>query len=129
MVQNQEFDKQKRNENEINQTDCCCSFAGEAFAASTVSDVVARQRWPWNGKVDIDYTLTGDKTDVDFYATWDGQTTPTIIGTAEAALRAVPDAECSLELVNGLSPIVLNPCDGSRRFSYMVLPVRLKAGE
>ena len=45
------------------------------------------------------------------------------------ALRAVPDAECSLELVNGLSPIVLNPCDGSRRFSYMVLPVRLKAGE
>lgn len=57
-------------------------IAGEAFAASTVSDVVARQRWPWNGKVDIDYTLTGDKTDVDFYATWDGQTTPTIIGTA-----------------------------------------------
>ena len=45
------------------------------------------------------------------------------------ALRAVPDAECSLELINGLSPIVLNPCDGSRRYSYMVLPVRLKAGE
>ncbi len=45
------------------------------------------------------------------------------------ALRAVPDSECSIELVNGLSPIVLNPCDGSRRYSYMVLPVRLKAGE
>lgn len=45
------------------------------------------------------------------------------------ALRAVPDSEVSLELVNGLSPIVLNPCDGSRRYSYMVLPVRLKAGE
>lgn len=56
-------------------------IAGEAFAASTVSDVVARQRWPWNGKVDIDYTVTGDKTDVDFYATWDGQTTPVLIGT------------------------------------------------
>ena len=31
--------------------------AGEAFAASTVSDVVARQRWPWNGKVDLVYTV------------------------------------------------------------------------
>lgn len=45
------------------------------------------------------------------------------------ALKAVPDEECSLELSNGLSPIVLNPCDGSRKYSYMVLPVRLKAGE
>ena len=45
------------------------------------------------------------------------------------ALRAIPDAECSMELVNGLSPIVMNPCDTSERYSYMVLPVRLKAGE
>lgn len=45
------------------------------------------------------------------------------------ALKAVPDEECTLELINGLSPIVLNPTDGSRRYSYMVLPVRLKAGE
>ena len=52
-----------------------------AFAASTVSDVVARQRWPWSETVDIDYTLTGDKCDVDFLATWDGQATPVIIGT------------------------------------------------
>jgi len=45
------------------------------------------------------------------------------------ALRAVPDSECMLELTNGLSPIVMTPCDGSKRYSYMVLPVRLKAGE
>lgn len=45
------------------------------------------------------------------------------------ALRAIPDAECSLEMVNGLSPIVMRPCDESDRYSYMVLPVRLKAGE
>ena len=36
---------------------------------------------------------------------------------------------CMLELSNGLSPIVLTPCDDTRRYSYMVLPVRLKAGE
>ena len=52
-----------------------------AFAASTVSDVVARQRWPWSETVDIDYTLTGDKGDVTFSATWDGQSTPVILGT------------------------------------------------
>ena len=44
------------------------------------------------------------------------------------ALRAVPDSECTLEMINGLSPIVLNPTEGNR-YSYMVLPVRLKAGE
>ena len=58
------------------------------------------------------------------------------------ALRAVPDSECTLEMINGLSPIVLNPTEGNRYsymvlppvdekedFAYMVLPVRLKAGE
>ena len=44
------------------------------------------------------------------------------------ALRAVPDSECTLEMINGLSPIVLNPTEGNR-YSYMVLPVRLKSGE
>ena len=44
------------------------------------------------------------------------------------AMRAVPDSECTLEMINGLSPIVLNPTEGNR-YSYMVLPVRLKAGE
>ena len=45
------------------------------------------------------------------------------------ALRVIPSEEVTLELTNGLSPIVMNPCDGSERYSYMVLPVRLKAGE
>ena len=43
------------------------------------------------------------------------------------AIRAVPDDEVTLELSNSLSPIVLTPTDGSNRFAYMVLPVRLKA--
>ena len=44
------------------------------------------------------------------------------------ALRHVPTEEVILELSNGLSPIVLSPCDEKQTFSYMVLPVRLKAG-
>lgn len=31
--------------------------------AATVSDVAARQRYPWNGMVDIDYTITGEDTE------------------------------------------------------------------
>ena len=33
-----------------------------AFAVPTVSNATAKQRYPWNGKVDITYTLTGDVT-------------------------------------------------------------------
>ena len=40
----------------------------------------------------------------------------------------VPDEEVTLELQNGLSPIVFTPCDKSKpTFAYMVLPVRLRS--
>lgn len=55
-------------------------------AVTTVSDVIVNQRWPWSEKVDVDFTLTGEKADVDVTATWDGQASPVLIGTAfEAA--------------------------------------------
>ncbi len=41
------------------------------------------------------------------------------------ALRAVPCDEVTLELTNGLSPIVMTPADQKYDFSYMVLPVRI----
>ena len=41
------------------------------------------------------------------------------------ALRAVPSEEVTLELQNGLSPIVFTPVDDKYDFAYMVLPVRL----
>ena len=34
----------------------------------------------------------------------------------------------SMELTNGLSPIVLTPVDDKYDFAYMVLPVRIKNG-
>ena len=43
------------------------------------------------------------------------------------ALRVVPSEEVTLELPNGLSPIVLTPVDDKQDFAYMVLPVRIKA--
>ena len=41
------------------------------------------------------------------------------------ALRAVPSEEVTLELTNGLSPIVMTPVDEKYDYSYMVLPVRI----
>lgn len=42
------------------------------------------------------------------------------------ALRAVPSEEVTLELTNGLSPIVMTPAEEKQDFAYMVLPVRIK---
>ena len=40
-----------------------CVLAGSLLAEDIVSDVNISSRWPWEGKVDIDYTI-GGKTDV-----------------------------------------------------------------
>jgi len=44
------------------------------------------------------------------------------------ALKVVPSEEVTMELTNGLSPIVLTPVDDKYDFAYMVLPVRIKNG-
>ncbi|NCE63817.1 DNA polymerase III subunit beta [Pseudoflavonifractor sp. 524-17] len=45
------------------------------------------------------------------------------------ALKAAPAAQVRLELTTGVSPCVILPAEGEENFLYMVLPVRLKAGE
>ena len=42
------------------------------------------------------------------------------------ALRVIPSEEITMELTNGLSPIVFTPVDDKHDFAYMVLPVRIK---
>lgn len=44
------------------------------------------------------------------------------------ALRAAPSNALKMCFNNSSSPCVVLPADGSRSFSYMILPVRLKAG-
>lgn len=56
-----------------------------AFAESTVSDVLVNQRWPWSGKVDVDFLLSGETSDVEVTATWDAHPTPYRLGTFFAA--------------------------------------------
>lgn len=45
------------------------------------------------------------------------------------ALKAAPADKVRLELTTGVSPCVILPTEGVENFLYMVLPVRLKAGE
>ena len=45
------------------------------------------------------------------------------------ALKAAPAERVQLELTTGVSPCVILPAEEEENFLYMVLPVRLKAGE
>ena len=45
------------------------------------------------------------------------------------ALKAAPADKVRLELTTGVSPCLILPTEGEENFLYMVLPVRLKAGE
>jgi formylglycine-generating enzyme required for sulfatase activity len=49
-----------------------------AYSADpSISDVTVMQRWPWNGAVDIYYSLTAEEAcDVEVTATWAGQSAP-----------------------------------------------------
>ena len=79
-----------------------CILATVVFAALALSlladsplieDKIVRQRWPWSGKVDIDYLYTGTTvTSMSFTATWRGQSTPTnLVGVkSEGAFRVAP---------------------------------------
>ena len=44
------------------------------------------------------------------------------------ALKAAPAEKLKLELSSGVAPCVILPAEGEENFIYMVLPVRLKAG-
>ena len=64
------------------------ALAGELLLAATpqISGLTVRQRWPWEAKVDIDFTLgAGDPSDVDLTATYDGCTNSLNLGTLARA--------------------------------------------
>ena len=45
------------------------------------------------------------------------------------ALKAIEDETITMNLSSSINPCILLPADGSDRFLYMILPVRLKNGE
>ncbi len=57
------------------------SAAFHALAATEFVNVVVNQRWPWSEKVDVDFVLSGDVSDVEVSAVWSGHATPVVLGT------------------------------------------------
>ena len=57
--------------------------------AATVSDVTARQRYPWNGLVDLHFTITGDAGTQ--YAT--SFTAKDMVGNTNIAMRTIRKAD------------------------------------
>lgn len=45
------------------------------------------------------------------------------------ALRQIPREEVTLELTNGLNPIIMTPTDDKDDFAYLILPVRIRGAE
>ena len=61
------------------------SVALAASAAVSISNVVVNQRWPWSEKVDVDFILSGETSDVEVTATWDTHPAPYRLGTLFSA--------------------------------------------
>ena len=51
-----------------------------ASAATSISNVVVNQRWPWSEKVDVDFILSGDASEVHVSARWDAHPEPYALG-------------------------------------------------
>lgn len=82
------------------------ALAGLALAENAVSDQTSVQRWPWDGKVDIDYTLTATS----------GKTTPVF----SVKFFCKPESGEPFELTNlegeGTTGIILG--DGAKRTTW-----------
>lgn len=78
-----------------------------AFADPTVDNLTVKQRWPWSGKVDIDFTLTADaQCDVLLRVSWHGCVSPLVItnGLFGGTLIGAP-------LNPGSNHLVFDPAD------------------
>ena len=75
--------------------------ASSVLANSTVTSVSASQRWPWNGKVDIVYTLTSNQSDPVFRVAFYGR-----IGGSTITLNNLEgDGACGVTLGAGTKKI------------------------
>lgn len=64
---------------------CCAAEMQAGGTATSISDIVVNQRWPWSEKVDVDFVLSGETNDVEVTATWDAHPEPYRLGTVFAA--------------------------------------------
>ena len=79
--------------------------ATSVLANSTLTSVTASQRWPWNGKVDIDYTLTSNASFPVFRVAFHGQ----IENGSVFTLSSIEgEGTCGIVLGDGVKRITWN---------------------
>ena len=78
------------------------AFADDPLTTNVVSNITAAQRWPWNGKVDINYTLTSEDANPIFRVAFFGQ-----VGSGEPfALDALEgDGACGVTFAAGVKRV------------------------
>ena len=79
--------------------------ATSVLANSTLTSVTASQRWPWNGKVDIDYTLTSNATFPVFRTAFHGQIED---GSVFDLSSIEGEGACGIVFGNGVKRITWN---------------------
>ena len=78
------------------------AFADDPLTTNVVSNITAAQRWPWNGKVDINYTLTSEDANPIFRVAFFGQ-----IGSGEPfALNTLEgEGSCGVTFASGVKRV------------------------
>ena len=70
------------------------SWGGETY----VTNLTVRQNWPWNGKVNIDFTLVADSAaDIDMTATYNGGSVDLANGGLAGTCYSVTPGDCHFE--------------------------------
>ncbi len=101
-------------------------FLSAAFhspAATEFSNIVVNQRWPWSEKVDVDFVLSGDASDVEVRATWDAHPASVVLGSLHECQpghnRFTWDPAASAfagQTLTGFSVVVTNTVIDARRY-------------
>lgn len=78
------------------------AFADDPLTTNVVSNITAAQRWPWNGKVDINYTLTSEDANPIFRVAFFGQ-----VGSGEPfALNTLEgEGSCGVTFASGVKRV------------------------
>lgn len=97
-------------------------FASTVLAEAGIVNTVVRQRWPWSPKVDVEFTVTGETTDVALTATYDGAIEPLTLQEKDIEGQDLYDLE------PGVHHIVWDPVSAGfgetelKNFSITVTP-------
>ena len=115
---------------------CAILCAAITASATTITGVMANQRWPWNGLMDVDFTLSGSSSSmayrIELSATYNGganrvyaksfQTEPVVEGDGQKRVTWDLRADCpNLKVDDFTVTVAATPLVGGEVPVYMVI--------